>query len=65
MLQIYSRETLEILEDFLAALQEDENVNPIFVRELRRMLANGKLDSPDHIRRVIEQLEVGGDELQD
>jgi DNA-directed RNA polymerase subunit RPC12/RpoP len=49
----YSEETQRILNHFVATLGEDERTDPGLLSELRRMMADGALESPARIRRTI------------
>ena len=61
----YSEETHRILNDFLETLGRDERTDPDLLAELRRMMADGALESRARIRRTIAKLEAKADELYD
>ena len=55
----YSKETQEILRDFLMILGKHQEMDASLVAELRQMADEGTLDKPSQIKHAIARLEEG------
>jgi hypothetical protein len=65
MTKPYSEQTQKILDDFLAALGEKEEMDSDLLANLHQMVQNGTLDNRGRIRQAVSSLEAKADELHD
>lgn len=58
----YARETQNILTDFLEALSEEPELDPVFLARVKAMVESGDLASRTSVGRAIRDVEERFDE---